>query len=368
MRKWEKQMKNNYLSREDTKILKGLAIVLMLMHHLWAFPDRIAGGSLKYNLTILGKSSLVFFGSFGKICVALFMFLGGYGLYISLKGKKANIISKIYGLYCSYWKVFVIFIPIGFAFCRNQPNYCENVYLCTRYDNFLFIDCLKNIFGLSSCYNEEWWFLLSYVFAIIAFPVVRAVVDKNTTKWNILIVIILNIMVLNILPSIGKMEELGILNNNFLYKKIICQSNYFVSFWMGVVVAKEKLLERISDEISNCSLLNPIGDIALILTIVLFRQALIGDSYDMIYVPFFVVAATDLINRIRFIRNLFEKIGKQSTNMWLIHTFCCYYFYPLVKIVVAPKWGLLSLFVLIIMSYVLSVLVSMFWNAVGKFC
>ncbi len=28
-------------SKLDTKIIKGLAIVLMLMHHLWAFQKRI---------------------------------------------------------------------------------------------------------------------------------------------------------------------------------------------------------------------------------------------------------------------------------------------------------------------------------------
>lgn len=32
------------ISREDTKILKGIAVLLMLMHHLWTFPDRIYGG------------------------------------------------------------------------------------------------------------------------------------------------------------------------------------------------------------------------------------------------------------------------------------------------------------------------------------
>ena len=72
---------NIYFSRTDTKIIKGLAIVLMLMHHLWCFPERIAGGALKYLFTINGTSSLILFGSFGKICVSIFFFVGGYGIY-----------------------------------------------------------------------------------------------------------------------------------------------------------------------------------------------------------------------------------------------------------------------------------------------
>lgn len=30
----------------DTKIIKGIAILLMLAHHLWAFPDRLVDGEL----------------------------------------------------------------------------------------------------------------------------------------------------------------------------------------------------------------------------------------------------------------------------------------------------------------------------------
>ena len=36
-------MMNNYFSKEDTKVIKGITIILMMMHHLWAFPGRISG-------------------------------------------------------------------------------------------------------------------------------------------------------------------------------------------------------------------------------------------------------------------------------------------------------------------------------------
>ena len=53
-------------SRDDTKLMKGAAIILMLMHHLWGFPARIAGGELWHVLSICGESSLTYFGSFGS--------------------------------------------------------------------------------------------------------------------------------------------------------------------------------------------------------------------------------------------------------------------------------------------------------------
>ena len=48
--------------------------------------------------------------------------------------------------------------------------------------------------------------------------------------------------------------------------------------------------------------------------------------------------------------------------MWLIHSFFCYYFLAVVKLVVAPKWAIPSLFMLIALTYLASVLLTWFWK------
>lgn len=72
-------------SKEDTKCMKALAVILMLIHHLWGFPGRIEG--LKYFSGGGCEDFTLFIGLFGKICVSFFLFLGGYGLYISNQGR-----------------------------------------------------------------------------------------------------------------------------------------------------------------------------------------------------------------------------------------------------------------------------------------
>ena len=54
---------NDYLTRENTAVMKGIAIILMLAHHLWGFPERIAGGELKYFFNIFGQSSISYIGA-----------------------------------------------------------------------------------------------------------------------------------------------------------------------------------------------------------------------------------------------------------------------------------------------------------------
>lgn len=64
-------------SREDAKLVKGFAVFLMLYHHLFAFPGRIQNGVSYIPLFVFGDTnSAELLGLFGKMCVALFLFLG----------------------------------------------------------------------------------------------------------------------------------------------------------------------------------------------------------------------------------------------------------------------------------------------------
>ncbi len=55
------------LSKSDTAGIKGIAILFMLWHHL--FLHSVEYGALTQSLAIVSK-----------VCVALFLFVSGYGL------------------------------------------------------------------------------------------------------------------------------------------------------------------------------------------------------------------------------------------------------------------------------------------------
>ena len=113
---------DKFLTVDDTRIMKAVAITLMLMHHLWCFGTRTAGEPLEYLFTIFGIPSTIYFGFFGKICVPMFFFFGGYGTYLSQFGKKFDLVGKLKKLYFAYWKVFLILpgsIPATIKGCSN---------------------------------------------------------------------------------------------------------------------------------------------------------------------------------------------------------------------------------------------------------
>ena len=357
---------DNFLSIDDTRIMKAIAICCMLMHHLWSFPARIADKPLENFFTIFGMPSTLYLGFFGKICVPMFFFFGGYGVYKRSIGKKYDVVSRLKKLYLAYWKVFLIFIPVGFIFFSNQGIYCSEPFLCNRFASLSTREMISNFLGFTSTYCREWWFLISYAFALVCFPFVRAIIDRFSTWANIFIAIVVTILITNIFPGISKSANLGVLGTNFLYIKFFCQiAPYAACFWMGAVVARNGLLDRLNDSMKSNGLLNPIVDILTWVFIVFLRQSEIGDKFDIFYIPVLTVTGLDLIRRIKFVRSGFVHLGKQSTNMWLIHPFCCYYFGALAKIVSAPRYAVLSLLVLIAMTYALSVLVSLFWAGLG---
>lgn len=356
---------NDYLTRENTAVMKGIAIILMLAHHLWGFPERIAGGELKYFFNIFGQSSISYIGVFGRICVSIFLFLSGYGLYRSSRKNGFDLIGRLKRLYCAYWKVFVIFIPLAFLLFSDQPLYCGSEWICNRYAAFSRQEAIGNFLGLISTYNAEWWFLLSYVIAVVSYPLIEKLADRFTGAAGIAGIILFSILVADIFPAIGNIEALGTLNNHFLYRTFFCQTSLIPCFMMGVLCARENLLERLRNKLAANRLLNPPTDLFFLAAVLFCRNNWSGEALDILYVPVLTVCCLDLLKHLKWIRILLRHLGKQSTNMWLIHSFFCYYFYPVVKIVVFPRYAVLSLLVLIVLSYGASFLLSLFWKQLG---
>ena len=337
---------DRFLSIDDSTVMKAIAILCMLTHHLWTFPERIAGGPLESLISFSNLPLTVHLGVFGKICVSMFFFLGGYGLYKKYFGKRYNIAERLKKLYIAYWKVFLIFVPIGFVFFSNQTAYCQDADVYSAFSGFSVKEFVLNFFGLISTYNREWWFLLSYAIALILFPLIRKIVDFFPIYVNIFVVIAISVVQANVFQS----------------------EPYAICFGMGVIVAKHHLLDCLRDFTKSKKILNPVFDILVWMFVIILRLKIIGEQFDIFFVPILTLASIDLVNRISILKKSLSALGKRSTNMWLIHTFFCYYFGVTAKIVAAPRYAILSLIILFAMSYAASILVEKFWKCASAIC
>ena len=148
------------LSKTDTTAIKGIAILLMLWHHL--FLNTMAYGTLIHSLAVVFK-----------VCVALFLFVSGYGLtkqYSQLekpyfKNTVKFLLRRYVNLFLSYWFCFVLVVVVGnvcgYSFSEAYPV-SRNTLKCVLLD-------VAGQMGYDS-YLNPWWFNKMIIQLYLVFP------------------------------------------------------------------------------------------------------------------------------------------------------------------------------------------------------
>ena len=364
------------LHKEDTKKLKGIAILLMLAHHLYSFADRIPYGmEIATSIYISGQELTVIIGLFGKICVSLYMFLGGYGLYASCvsdndKGQlqiKNSLYRKIINLYTTYWKIFLIYIPIGYLFFSNQQQFCDAITQHTRFAVFSLHTIISDFFAVTNLFNSEWWFLRTYLFVLFeGFVFIELFKNKKSTYLECCSIILWNILITQIFPSLPSLPFLEELDSNIWYKNIFLINEYSSLFFIGIIFAKYNIFMSWKQLFDSCKRLEKILlSLFVISCCVYLRVFIMPVSFDLLLVPIFIMACNIFVEETRFLNKLLMVLGKHSTNIWLTHSFYCYYFYFFVRIVYGSRNAVISMLTLISLSLGSSILINQLWQKIG---
>lgn len=334
--------KGRSISKKEAGVLQGIAVLLMVFHHLFDFPDRIQVPFV--NVFSFIKLE-IFLSSFGRICVAMFAFLSGFGLYkkygASLEEKKFPILQCYKGMLGQlvnfikrYWIVFAVCIPYGLI---------ANVY------TFGWSEFLKNLFGLSSTYNGEWWYVKQYFDLLLMFPLVfclekwlSSLIRKNGNLFSALIVLV----------------PLAVL---FIWRERV----YNFCFLLGMLSVSTGLFDLIFEKLKNAKWWKYLLGGGLLGIAFVFRLKFLGPKYDYFLVTLFILGLLIVIKSKFFQKSvnvILAFVGKYSTYIWLTHTFFAYYFFQ--KFTFFPKYSiliyvwcvLLSLGMGIVLEYVLKML------------
>lgn len=350
-------------TREKTWQIKGVAILLMLAHHLFAFSNRFYKGyEVNSFLNFSGYELPVIIGLFGKICVSIFMFLGGYGLYKTFQ--KENFINKIINLYKKYWKTFLIFIPIGFIFFKNQNIYTEDISLSLKFSEFNYKNIIFDFLGLTSNLNGEWWFFKNYLFAVFTGYIFINIMKKNTNFYKeTLIIIIWYVLTNGVFSYYANLFGL----NNFIFSNLFIDNGYSIIFLIGVLFSKYKIFNKFSEILIEYNNLEKfIISIIGILLVIYTRVFYIDISLDILLTPVFILFSYNLINIFKKVSKIFEYLGKNSTNMWLNHSFFCYYYWMFAKAVYYFNNPLITFIILLALSLASSILTDFVWQLLSK--
>lgn len=312
-------------TKSESRIAKGVAILLMLYHHLFA-NNRLP----KTYTSLLSKSPInlvSILSDFGNICVSIFVILTGIGLfYISQKKDyKKWCLHHVLSFIVHYWFVFILFVPIGFLFF-NRP--------------FFWKELLKNFFFLSYSYNLEWWFLRVYLEILLVSPWMICSIKKAPK---------LSFIASLFLSFVGYLLHESNLYQELFFKEFSTLFLWQLMFFIGYYIAYYQVFEHISYVINRFGLNTWWFSFTVLIFCIFIRQGtyITSKLKDPLLAPIFLLFSVCLIKQLR-LNSLFSYLGKHSFNIWLIHTFFCYYYTA--PLILLPRVSILIFIWLVVLS------------------
>lgn len=325
-------MAEGILSKSNSLILKGGGILLMLIHHLfyseWSQP-------LYDDITIHGVGVVNQIGHFSKLCVAVFVFVSGYGLVAStppdvkLKDFYWRRLKKIY---LNYWYIWLLFVPISyFVFGRTFTDaYGENTAIKGVLDFF----GLLKMFGVDS-YNPTWWFYNCIIILYLLFPLLNKWLLKST---YLLVSVAITCGLLFFIPGVNVI------------------SGYMFVFLVGMLMAKMPV-QWVNDtkwwHIMIALLMLSVWRLAKTCPKQIADGLLCAGMALMVY----------KIKWSRWLGQVMESLGKHSMNMFLTHTFIYRFWFR--EYIYFTKNPLLIIVSLLITTFLLSVAIEWTKRMIG---
>ena len=316
------------MTKRHSTICKGIAILLMFFHHLFFLSERVE----KYEIIFwpFSQNQGVILGCFCKICVAIFVFITGYGYYknrINNNGCIRTTLKRILKLMFQFWFVYIIFFVIGLFTKQCNVYYAGNIIKTIR--NCIIDFCGLAYFANTPTINPTWWYMsLALTFIII----VPLFILLNRNKYASAIILILIV--------------LGCI---FVKKdRVYTIFYYLVSLEIGIICSKYSLFEKIKRAASKKHYIDLIIS-ALLLVILSYLRLKVYVTYIVdpliaMMICFFVYRLSDLVKGASKVLFTF---GKYSAVAFMMHTFLINYF---MDYLYHPKYFLLIWLILAIVT------------------
>lgn len=329
-------MKNG-LSKKDSSLIYGIAILMMIYHHLFSNPQRL--GSTDYFSilnTLLGEITEQRLAWLFRLCVPFYAFISGYGICTIIS--KNTIISRcslnsIYNNYLlvfrqiikllkKYWLVFVIFIPMGILFFNKTLIGPKTFFFA--------------LLGLNHDYNAEWWYIKQHMFMLMLFPLFDFILCNLVSLINKYIIEkFKHGKAFTISLFFFCLSFFAVFRNAPIFDFFISQLGngkfvFTLVFFIGFLCSFFHLFE-FGSENPSFQKIKPFLAFALLFICVGIRWIRAFDSvyckYDAFITTPIVYSTVVLCNYIKPLTFFLQKLGKYSTYMWLTHTFFCFYYF-----------------------------------------
>lgn len=305
--------------------------MLMLFHHTFYtkgdFTDITVNGMQVINATAWQC----------KVCVAIFVFLSGYGLTVKYNYTKHIPLQGFYRrrfvkLMLNYWLVWVVFVPLSLLWLSDKPFGWGYGTTHLKIKGVLDFLGIMQWFGGAGPYNPNWWFYSCIMGMYILFPFLKWILDRSAVFTVGLAIALYYIPG----PLFGVVRQ------------------FLLVFVVGMIYAKYSATE------SEMPRLPLWGWVILLAMLFLFRYTMMWAVvylYDAILVCVGVAVYQNSHIRQR-VRRVLSFFGRYSMDMFLTHFFLLSLWPSTKSIVYATRNPLIIYLTIVAMSLLLAVVLG----------
>lgn len=299
--------KNRFFTLERSQIIKGIAIILMIMTHLfndyWIQPE-----NRRIHWYIMGVDIEQQIAYAAGICVGLYAFCSGYAFWENKKFQNAQYrLKKIVIFLLNYWIAYGVLILIGLAFSNNGLPTLP--------------DFLSTLFGIISgpgIVPQFAWYVSFYIEILVVAPILIKFASRK--EWSMcFLVIIIGCRAMCFFISHTGLSSIPTLEGFF---------QNLPTVYIGIFFAKYSVFERLYILMENIKGKNVTKIVisVFIITVCYGIQIIFPyikgfkmEAYLAPVIIFYILYLRDLIPNLRLFDKFLFLLCGYSTNLWYLH-------------------------------------------------
>lgn len=284
----------------------------MMMHHCFNNSEMLS----PYDISFVPftESSVITFAYVSKICVSIYAFISGYGLYLAYDKKTINttkwVLYRYIKTFSGYWFVWIISAII----CQIINQRTTSIFLKDGAEMgilYTIIDFLglHNLFTTPSI-SGTWWYMTAAAVFILITPILY---HHKDNAWLALFCVIIFIRIVN--------RDDYFTGNNSVYA-------FLTPFIIGFIFARHNLFDKIISIGKNSK-----WTIAYKVLLELWFIIMVYRMYSKVpiyrfwefhfgFFPVLIISfCVEFIIQNHIFKRVLVFLGKHSMNVFLVHTF-----------------------------------------------
>lgn len=300
------------MTKQQSLELKGIAILCMFLLHLF---NTYNYQDIYSPFLYIKEVTLTFYISlYADICVAIFLFISGYGLYSKYCKTDENqyvksVLPGIKSLLINYWVILVLFCLIIAPLLGDSDRYPNNM---TTF--------LLNALAIDTSYCGAWWFLTTYILLALSSKWIFTVVDK--CRPFILLLAVITIYTLGYIQRFKSIIDLQHPVLNWFVTESALYANSLLPFALGAFFVKYNIFNYIDTYVKQVINGWKLKIVILFALTCLFVAKMHLPS--LYFAGGFFIATIMLYliwSPIGIFAGCLNYLGQHSTNLWLTHMF-----------------------------------------------